>query len=112
MLVTVSLPAWSEGEALPDGAIKRGTLANAKLIIDAKLGVAAKVESMGCAKPERVESYIAAMPAGPVGQRQWKELWVISGCDSRYPVNIEFKESGQGGEYWKSGQGGVYWTIK
>jgi len=55
LLVAIALPAFSNDEVLPEGTIKKGSLANAKLIADAKLGVAAKVGVMGCAKPERLE---------------------------------------------------------
>ena len=94
LLVVVALPAFSNDEVLPEGTIKKGSLANAQLIADAKLGVAAKVGVMGCAKPERLEPYVVAMPTGVPGQRQWKELWVVSGCNSKFPVHIDFKESG------------------
>ena len=100
LLVVIALPAFGNDEVLPEGTIKKGTLANAKLIADAKLGVAAKVGVMGCAKPERLEPYVVAMPAGVPGQRQWKELWVVSGCNSKFPVHIDFKESGMGAADW------------
>ena len=40
LLVAIALPAFSNDEVLPEGTIKKGSLANAKLIADAKLGVA------------------------------------------------------------------------
>jgi len=55
---------------------------------------------MGCAKPERLEPYVVVMPAGVPGQRQWKELWIVSGCNSKFPVHIEFTESGPGAADW------------
>jgi len=100
LLVAIALTAFSNDEVLPEGTIKKGSLANAKLIADAKLGVAAKVGVMGCAKPERLEPYVVAMPAGVPGQRQWKELWIVSGCNSKFPVHIEFTESGPGAADW------------
>jgi hypothetical protein len=100
LLAVIALPAFSNDEALPEGTIRKGTLANAQLIADAKLGVAAKVGVMCCAKPERLEPYVVAMPTGVPGQRQWKELWVVSGCNSKFPVHIDFKESGMGAADW------------
>jgi len=100
LLASFAFPALGNDEALPKGTMKRGTLANAKLIADAKLGVAAKVGTMGCGKPERLEPYIVAMPTGTPGQQRWKELWVVSGCNNTYPVHIDFNESGEGAADW------------
>ena len=79
---------------------KKGTLANAKLIRDAKMGVVSKVAVMGCTKPGDFEPYIVAMPSGAVGERRWKELWVVSGCGKEYPVKIEFYEDGPNAANW------------
>jgi len=68
LLTFIARPAFGDGEVLPQGTIKKGTLANAKLIADAKLGVAAKVGVMGCVKPERLEPYVVAMPTGVPGR--------------------------------------------
>ena len=70
LLTLIARPALGAGEVLPQGTIKKGTLANAKLIADAKLGVAAKVGVMGCVKPERLEPYVVAMPTGVPGERR------------------------------------------
>ena len=95
----VLVPAHAD-DSLPAGAVKKGTLANAKLIADTKTGVASKVATMGCTKLGDVDTYVLAMPAGAVGSRQWKERWIVSGCGSHYPVDIEFKEDNHGGAYW------------
>ena len=92
-------PAHAEGP-LPAGVVKKGTLANAKLIADTKTGVASKVAMRGCTKLGDVDTYVLSMPAGAAGARQWKERWIVSGCGTKYPVDIEFKEDGQGGAYW------------
>jgi hypothetical protein len=89
---------------LPSSAIKKGTLANAKLIQDVKVGVAQKVATMGCTQLGDVEPYVLAMPSGPVGLRHWKELWVVSGCGSKYPVNIDFSEDGPNAANWTVGK--------
>lgn len=87
-------------DSLPPGTIKKGTLANAKLIQDAKTGVAGKVATMGCSKLGDVDPYVVAMPTGPAGAHQWKERWIVAGCGSHYPVDIEFKEDGKGNADW------------
>ena len=50
IFLAMTATAFAQGD-LPAGAIKRGSLANAKLAQDAKLGVAAKVATMGCSQP-------------------------------------------------------------
>jgi hypothetical protein len=91
--------SWA-ADKLPPGTMKKGTLANAKLIRDAKLGVASKVAVMGCTKPGDFEPYVVAMPSGAVGQQRWQELWVVSGCGKEYPVKIEFYEDGPNAANW------------
>jgi len=89
-------------EALPKGAIKNGSLSNQQLIGDAKVGVAAKVATLGCSKPEKVNFYVTQMPEGKVGSRVWKELWVVEGCKKKYPVKVRFQEDAMG----------TTWTIE
>jgi hypothetical protein len=103
VLLGSALAAWADDD-LPAGAIRKGTLANAKLIQDAKVGVAQKVATLGCTQLGDVEPYVVEMPSGAVGQRHWKELWVVSGCGSKYPVNIDFHESGLGAADWVIGK--------
>ena len=99
--ITIVLSSVSWGaDKLPAGAMKKGTLANAKLIRDAKMGVVSKVAVMGCTKPGDFEPYVVAMPSGAVGQRRWKEVWMVSGCGKEYPVNIEFYEDGPNAANW------------
>lgn len=84
----------STGGALPQGAIQKGSLSNQKLIHDAMLGVVAKVATLGCGDIQTFEPYVLTAPQGKVGARYWRELWVVQGCDSEYPVNIRFSEAG------------------
>lgn len=100
LLVIMTEPALGNDDVLPKGTIRKGTLANAQLVADAKLGVAAKVGVMGCAKPERLEPYVVAMPTGVPGQREWKELWIVYGCNGKFPVRIDFRESGPSAADW------------
>lgn len=85
---------------MPDGAIREGTLANGKLISDAKVGVATRVAILGCSEPKTIQKFVIAMPEGEVGARHWKEQWVIGGCGNKYPINIEFREDGANAAYW------------
>jgi hypothetical protein len=91
--IQCALPA---DENLPAGTVKRGTLANAQLIADAKVGVASQVGAMGCTKLGDVDPYVTEMPAGEPHKRHWKELWVVSGCDKKFPVHLSFVEDATG----------------
>jgi len=88
------------GDELPGNAIRKGSLSNQKLIQDTKMGVAAKVATLGCEKPESFVPYVLAMPQGEVGSRYWQELWVVKGCNAEYPVKIRFSETGLSGANW------------
>lgn len=99
LVILLSVFLFAENN-LPEGAIKRGSLSNAKLINDAKLGVVSKVAQMGCNKPESFNPFVLAMPMGKVGSRVWKELWIVQGCNSKYPVEIIFSEDGLGAANW------------
>jgi hypothetical protein len=99
LLATASV-AQAQGKALPEGTLRPGSLGNAKLIRDAKVGVAQKVALLGCDKPETLEPYVVAIPTGDVGARRWKERWIVSGCGRKYPVNIDFSEDGPNSAYW------------
>jgi hypothetical protein len=81
---------------LPYKAIKGGTLANQKLILDTKVLVAANVAIKGCMKLETFSMLIKQMPQGKKGSRLWKEIWVVRGCGKKYPIEIHFLESGTG----------------
>jgi hypothetical protein len=101
-LTCLATGAWAADEPLPAGAVQRGTLANQHLIADTKLGVASKVATMGCTSLGDVATYVTQLPTGNPGSRRWKELWIVSGCNHQYPVNIEFAESGKDAD----------WTIR
>ena len=86
-------------ESLPPGTVHHGTLANAQLIKDAKVGVASKVATLGCNNLGDVDIYVTVMPSGTPGNRRWKELWIVSGCNKKYPVNLAFAESGKDADW-------------
>jgi hypothetical protein len=98
-LTWLATSVWAADEPLPPGAIQRGTLANQKLIADAKVGVASKVGAMGCQNLGDVATYVTQLPSGAPGHRRWKELWIVSGCNHKYPVNIEFTTSGNDADW-------------
>jgi hypothetical protein len=35
------------------------------------------------------------IPSGKPGNRRWEELWIVAGCNKKYPVKIEFSEDGK-----------------
>lgn len=83
-------------QSLPEGAIQAGSLSNQQLIQDAMPAVAAKVATLGCSSPESFQPYVIAMPQGNEGSRYWREVWVVQGCNSEFPVEIRFSEAGLG----------------
>jgi hypothetical protein len=81
-------------EDLPEGTVQSGTLTNEKLMGDTMIGVATKVDTEGCNKPDSFLAYISRLPEGESGSRSWREKWIVYGCGNSYPVDIEFKEDG------------------
>ena len=96
----LALTATAQAAPLPKGAIQAGSLANQKLIRDAKMGVASKVATLGCSKPETLQFYVMSLPAGAVGARRWQELWVVAGCEKHYPITVDFSEDGPNSANW------------
>ncbi len=96
LIFSFLLGSLTYAEALPKGAIKDGSLSNEKLIGDAKVGVAAKVATLGCNKPEKVNFYVTQMPEGKTGSRVWKELWIVEGCKKKYLIKVRFQEDATG----------------
>ena len=58
---------------LPDGTIRKGTLANAKLIHDAHDGVFVHAVQLGMAQPVKEEMFVVQNPVGRVGAQCWRE---------------------------------------
>jgi hypothetical protein len=86
-------------ENLPPGALKHGTLANAKLIEDAKVGVASKIASLGCTDLHDVDIYVTRMPAGEPGRKNWQERWIVAGCQKQFPMTLTFVEDATGASW-------------
>lgn len=99
LLLTCIHSALAADAELPAGTVKRGTLANAKLIEDTKTGVASQIAASGCTKLGDVDTYVTVMPSGEPGRRHWKELWIVSGCDKKFPIHISFVEDATGASW-------------
>jgi hypothetical protein len=80
--------------------LAKGSLANEKLISDAKVGVVAKAAMRGCANPSSFQPYTVAQPVGAVGSRMWLERWLVMCADGTRAIDIEFRETGAGSAMW------------
>lgn len=86
---------------IPSEAIKKGSLANQKLMRDTMAGLAVNVSRRGCKKPENFVPYVRQFLEGEVGSRYWQEIWIVSGCSQEYPVTIKFSEDGLNAANWE-----------
>ena len=97
--VTPDQPAREAG--LPDGTIRKGTLANAKLIHDAHDGVFVHAVQLGMAQPVKEEMFVVQNPVGHVGAQCWREAWFLTdGKSLMGRFDVLFLEDGQGGATW------------
>jgi len=86
---------------LPDGTIRQGTLANAKLIHDAHDGVFVQAVLLGMAKPVKEEMFVVQNPVGPAGSQCWREKWFLTDEKMKMGLfDVLFLEDGQGGASW------------
>lgn len=86
---------------LPDGTIREGTLGNAKLIHDAKVGVAAQMAIIDMAMPSKVAMYVVQDAAGDPGACCWREKWFVTDVkDQIGMIDLLFIEDGSGGATW------------
>lgn len=95
-------------DGLPDGTIRKGTLANAKLIHDTYDGVFVKARLLGMDKPAKEEMCVVQNPVGRVGAKCWRETWFLT--DEKAAVgrfDILFLEDGQGGASWVVEDAGI-----
>jgi len=89
----------STGELTPvskikPGVAKEGTLANAKLISDAKAGLEKVVG--GTINDSELLKFVIQQPVGEVGSRSWREKWIIKKTNEATQFLITFKEVGLG----------------
>lgn len=86
---------------LPDGTIRKGTLANAKLIHDTHDGVFVQAVLLGMTKPVKEEMFVTQPPAGRVGAQCWRERWFLTDENAAMGrFDLLFLEDGQGGATW------------
>lgn len=76
------------------GVAKEGSLANGKLISDAKAGLedvfGAKI------KDSELLKFVIQQPVGDVGSRSWREMWIVKGSGDTTQYMMTFTESGLG----------------
>jgi hypothetical protein len=87
-----------DDSAQPTGVIKKGSLANQKLILDAGIVAAAKLATNGyrISRNQPFTPYVLSMPSGNPGSRTWAERWYYTIDGKQVPVTIDFKETGAG----------------
>ena len=105
--IATAQPTATPGQAadpdagLPDGTIRRGSLANAKLIHDTHDGVFMHTVQLGMAKPAKEEMFVVQNPVGRVGAQCWREAWFLTDEKSVMGrFDVLFLEDGQGGATW------------
>jgi hypothetical protein len=79
---------------IKSGVAKEGSLANAKLILDAKAGLEKIVGAT--INDSELLKFVIQQPVGEVGSRSWREMWVIKKTDAASQYLITFKEVGLG----------------
>jgi hypothetical protein len=79
---------------IKSGVAKEGSLANAKLILDAKAGLEKIVGAT--INDSELLKFVIQQPVGEVGSRSWREMWVINKTDAASQYLITFKEVGLG----------------
>lgn len=83
------LPALSQ---MPASAVSEGSLANEKLIAD----TTAALIKAGYAQPSsQIVKFVMQQPKGIVGQRAWREMWVVNPKGDSERFVITFTENGQ-----------------
>ena len=95
-------PNRADREAgLPDGTIRKGTLANAKLIHDTHDGVFVQAVLFGMSQPVKEEMFVVQNPAGRAGAQCWRERWFLTDEKAKMGrFDVLFLEDGQGGASW------------
>ena len=74
------------------GVAKEGTLANDKLISDAKAGLEQVVGSV--INDSELLKFVIQQPVGEVGSRSWREIWIIRTSENTSQYLMTFTESG------------------
>ena len=74
------------------GVANEGTLANDKLISDAKAGLEQVVGSV--INDSELLKFVIQQPVGEVGSRSWREIWIIKTSENTSQYLMTFTESG------------------
>ncbi|WP_444909423.1 hypothetical protein [Microbulbifer sp. TRSA005] len=70
---------------------EEGSLANEKLIADATAGL---IESANIRADAKIIKFVIQQPVGSVGQRAWREMWIVSPESNPMQFIITFRETG------------------
>ena len=74
------------------GVAKEGTLANSKLVSDAKAGLEKMVGS--AIKASELLKFVIQQPVGDIGSRSWREMWIVKTSENTSQYLMTFTESG------------------
>lgn len=81
------------------GVEKEGTLANTKLISDAKAALELVVGS--AINNSELLKFVIQQPVGEAGSRSWREMWVVKTSENTAQYLMTFTESGLGAAYFE-----------
>lgn len=70
---------------------KEGSLANEKLIADATAGL---IKLAGIQADAKIIKFVIQQPVGSVGERAWREMWIVSPDGNSMKFIMTFKEAG------------------
>lgn len=85
---TNELPPISQ---IKPSVAQEGSLANEKLITDTTAGL---IESANIQADAKILKFVIQQPVGNVGQRAWRELWIVSPESNPVQFIITFREVG------------------
>ena len=70
---------------------EEGSLANEKLIADARAGL---IESANIKSDTKIIKFVIQQPMGSAGERAWREMWIVSPESNSMRFIITFRETG------------------
>lgn len=74
----------------PNVAVE-GTLANEQLIADATAGL---IEAANLQPDAKIIRFVIQQPVGSVGQRAWREMWIVDPENNTQQFILTFREAG------------------
>lgn len=78
------------------GVASEGTLANEKLVTDTIDGLNKILGKPAITQETKILKFVIQQPAGKVGSRAWREIWIVNLQNARTQFLITFRESGLG----------------